>query len=107
MKYSEETDDPRRRQLILALSAGLFSIGLPDANAQVANIFGTKPARLPPKQSIYRISGSATVNDKPAWNSGRFFAVGVCLQMPGTVRKKHPPWSEPRRVSPESGKGAS
>ena len=66
MKLSEEADDPRRRLLIQALSAGLFSLGIPGANAQVANIFGSKPARLPANQSIYRISGSATVNDKPA-----------------------------------------
>lgn len=66
MKYSEEADDPRRRLLIQALSAGLFSMGIPGANAQVFNIFGSKPARLPASQSIYRISGSATVNDKPA-----------------------------------------
>ncbi len=66
MKYSEEADDPRRRVLIQALSAGLFSLSIPEAGAQVANIFGSKPARLPPDRSIYRISGSATVNDKPA-----------------------------------------
>jgi hypothetical protein len=66
MSHSNEADDPRRRLLIQALSAGLFSAGIPGANAQVANIFGSRPARLPPNQSIYRISGSATVNDKPA-----------------------------------------
>ena len=66
MKYSEEADDPRRRALIQALSAGLFTLSIPDAGAQVANIFGSKPARLPADRSIYRISGSATVNDKPA-----------------------------------------
>ncbi len=65
MKNSEEADDPRRRLLIQALSAGLFAAGIPGANAQVANIFGSRPGRLPPKQSIYRISGTATVNDKP------------------------------------------
>ena len=66
MKYSKEADDPRRRALIQALSAGLFTLSIPDAGAQVANIFGSKPARLPADRSIYRISGSATVNDKPA-----------------------------------------
>lgn len=66
MKYSEQADDPRRRLLIQALSAGFFSLGIPGANAQVANIFGSKPARLPTNQSIYRIAGSATVNDQPA-----------------------------------------
>ena len=66
MKYSDEADDPRRRVLIQALSAGLFTLSIPEAGAQVANIFGSKPARLPPDRSVYRISGSATVNDKPA-----------------------------------------
>ncbi len=70
MSNANEADDPRRRILIQALSAGMFSVGIPGAmstaNAQVANIFGSKPGRLPANQSIYRISGSATVNDKPA-----------------------------------------
>src|SRR5437868_1085109 len=62
----DEADDPRRRVLIQALAAGYFAGNLPGANAQVANIFGSKPARLPAGQSIYRISGRATVNDKEA-----------------------------------------
>jgi hypothetical protein len=66
MANSNETEDPRRRQLIQALSAGILTAGMPAAEAQVANIFGTRPARLPPGQSIYRISGRATVNDKEA-----------------------------------------
>ena len=66
MSNQDEADDPRRRILIQALSAGVLAGGIPVAEAQVANIFGSKPARLPPKQSIYRISGTATVNDKPA-----------------------------------------
>ena len=66
MKYSDEADDPRRRVLIQALSAGLFTLSIPEAGAQVANIFGSKPARLPPDRSVYRISGNATVNYKPA-----------------------------------------
>lgn len=66
MKFSEEADDPRRRWLIQALSAGMLGANIAGANAQVANIFGSRPGRLPAGQSIYRISGSATVNDKPA-----------------------------------------
>lgn len=66
MTAPDEADDPRRRILIQALSAGLFATGLPNAGAQVADIFGSKPARLPPDQSIYRISGRATVNDREA-----------------------------------------
>ena len=66
MKNLDEAEDPRRRLLIQALAAGVFSTALPDARAQGFNIFGSKPAKLPPNQSIYRISGQATVNDKPA-----------------------------------------
>ncbi len=66
MKSFDEADDPRRRVLIQALAAGVFATGLPEANAQGFSIFGSKPAKLPPTQSIYRISGQATVNDKPA-----------------------------------------
>ena len=66
MKSFDEADDPRRRVLIQALAAGVFATGLPEANAQGFSIFGNKPAKLPPTQSIYRISGQATVNDKPA-----------------------------------------
>ena len=66
MKSFDEADDPRRRVLIQALAAGVFSTGLPEASAQGFSIFGSKPAKLPPQQSIYRISGEATVNDKPA-----------------------------------------
>jgi len=66
MKPPEEADDPRRRLLIQALAAGLFSAGLPGSNALAASIFGSRPGKLPAGQSIYRISGQATVNGKEA-----------------------------------------
>jgi hypothetical protein len=62
----KDRDDPRRRTLIQMLGAGLLGAASPAALAQIANIFGSRPARLPAGQSIYRISGSATVNDQPA-----------------------------------------
>ncbi len=62
----KDREDPRRRVLIQMLGAGLLGAASPAAMAQVANIFGSKPGRLPAGQSIYRISGTATVNDKPA-----------------------------------------
>jgi hypothetical protein len=62
----KDRDDPRRRQLIRLLGAGLLGAASPAALSQVANIFGSRPGRLPAGQSIYRISGSATVNDQPA-----------------------------------------
>jgi len=65
MRRIRELDDPRRRILIQALSMGLFSAGVP-ASLAWAQAFGSRPAKLPPGQSIYRITGQATVNDKAA-----------------------------------------
>jgi FecR protein len=62
---SNETDDPRRRLLIKALAAGLFYSAIPTRNA-LAGIFGTMPTRLPAAQSIYRLTGTATVNGQEA-----------------------------------------
>ncbi len=59
-----EADDPRRRILIKALAAGMVTFGLPGANALAASIFGSRPYKLPPGQSIYRINGQAMVNGK-------------------------------------------
>ena len=44
MRRLGEADDPRRRLLIRALAAGLFSAGLPGAHAQV---FGSRPSQAP------------------------------------------------------------
>lgn len=66
MSHHNEADDPRRRILIQALSAGVFSAGFTASDAFAQAIFGSRPAKLPPGQSIYRISGAATVNDKSA-----------------------------------------
>ena len=62
----EEADDPRRRLLIQALATGLFATGLPGSNALAASLFGSRPEKLPPNQSIYFISGTAKVNGKAA-----------------------------------------
>lgn len=66
MGHFDEADDPRRRLLIKALAAGFFSTALPDKSALAFSLFGDEPAKLPPGQSIYRITGSATVNGKSA-----------------------------------------
>ncbi|MCR4302637.1 MAG: hypothetical protein NUV63_00200 [Gallionella sp.] len=71
MKRPDETEDPRRRLLIQALAAGLFSAGLPGVNALAAGIFGSRPSRLAAGQSIYRISGQVTVNGKKATQETR------------------------------------
>jgi len=67
---NHEPDDPRRRLLIKALAAGFFSGGLSAKNA-MAGIFGSIPSQLPSGQSIYRLTGSATVNGKDATLSTR------------------------------------
>jgi hypothetical protein len=61
---STESEDPRRRLLIRALAAGLFSAGA--APSALAQVFGRMPAKIPPDQSIFRISGEVKVNGKPA-----------------------------------------
>jgi hypothetical protein len=61
---SVETEDPRRRLLIRALAAGLFSAGA--APAAFAQVFGRVASKVPADQSIFRISGDVQVNDKPA-----------------------------------------
>jgi hypothetical protein len=63
---SREVEDPRRRLLIRALAAGLLSSGALPRSAFSQNIFGSKPTKLPPGQSIYRVSGDVQVNGKPA-----------------------------------------
>ena len=62
----EEKEDPRRLWLIKALAAGAFAAGFPAGNAWGQNIFGSRPAKLPPNQSIYRLSGDVTVNGAQA-----------------------------------------
>ncbi len=52
--------------LIEALSLGLLGAGLPAAGAFAQGFFGSRPGRLPPGRSIYRITGTATVNGQPA-----------------------------------------
>ena len=66
MKRFGEADDPRRRLLVQALTAGVFATGLPGAGALAQGFFGSRPTRLPANQSIYRITGQATVNERDA-----------------------------------------
>lgn len=66
MKRSDDIDDPRRQWLIRALAAGFFGVGAASAQAITFGIFGSRPRKLPPGQSIYGLSGQVTVNDKEA-----------------------------------------
>lgn len=66
MKNFDEVDDDRRLWLIQALAAGMFGAALPQAQAQGFSIFGSKPAKLPPGQSIYGLAGDVRVNNQAA-----------------------------------------
>lgn len=66
MKNFDDVDDARRLWLIKALAAGAFGSGLPNAKALGFSIFGSKPAKLPPDQSIYGLSGDVLVNNQQA-----------------------------------------
>lgn len=61
----DKAEDPRRRILIKALAAGVFSSALPEST-WASSFFGSLPEKLPAGQSIYRIEGTATVNGKAA-----------------------------------------
>lgn len=63
---SHEIDDPRRQWLIQALAVGVFGTAFTEAQAQGFSIFGSKPSKLPPTQSIYSIAGEVKVNEQPA-----------------------------------------
>ena len=62
MRRSVEAEDPRRLLLVRALALGLL---LP-ADALSQGLLGSRPGRLPPGRSIYRIAGEAFVNDRAA-----------------------------------------
>ena len=66
MKRIDEIDDPRRQWLIRALAAGFFGAASVSAQAVTFGVFGSRPRKLPPGQSIYGLSGQVTVNDQQA-----------------------------------------
>jgi hypothetical protein len=65
MRWNTTDEDPRRRLLIKALAAGLFSTAVWSREAS-AQVLGNRPAPLPPGKSIYRIEGEVLVNGAPA-----------------------------------------
>ena len=65
MNFFDRIEDPRRRVLVQALAASLATVVGP-AGSSFGQLFGARPRRLPPDQSIYRLIGSVTVNEMPA-----------------------------------------
>jgi hypothetical protein len=66
MNRFDDADDPRRRVLVQALGLGLLGGTLPPGLAHAASAFGDRPSKLPPGQSIYRMSGNVRVNEQAA-----------------------------------------
>lgn len=66
MSNSNELDDPRRRILIKALSAGALMAGVGGREALARGFFGSVPEQLPPTKSIYSIKGKVLVNGQEA-----------------------------------------
>src|SRR6202163_440864 len=65
MPWNGNQDDPRRRLLIKALAAGLFSSAVCSREAST-QVLGARPARLPPGEAIYLFEGEVLVNGQPA-----------------------------------------
>ena len=65
MTWNKNVDDPRRRLLVKALAAGLFSSAL-GSRETIAQVLGAKPEPLPKGKSIYRTEGQVLVNGQPA-----------------------------------------
>jgi len=61
-----------RRSLVAAL--GLVMAGIPQTLTRAQDLIGGRPGRLPPGQSVYRISGRVTVNGMSAT---RQTAIGI------------------------------
>jgi hypothetical protein len=65
MHSPDKAEDPRRRLLVEALGAAAATALLP-GTAVAQNVFGSRPAQLPPGQSIYRLTGQVTVDGEAA-----------------------------------------
>ena len=66
MDRFDRVEDPRRRWLVEALAAGVALAGLPAGSALAQSVFGQRPEKLPPGQSVYRLEGTAKVNGAAA-----------------------------------------
>ena len=65
MAWNKNNEDPRRRLLVKALAAGLFSSAF-GSREVIAQALGRRPEPLPPGKSIYRIEGQVLVDGQPA-----------------------------------------
>ncbi len=74
MKRYDDTEDPRRRVLVQALTAWITSLGLPSGLASAASALGSVPSLMPSNKSIFRLNGMVTVNGIQATMETRILA---------------------------------
>lgn len=72
-KPSDDIDDSRRALLVWALANGVFAASslLPGIRDAAAQVLGKVPQPLPQGQSFYEVSGTVSVNGKPAGRDTR------------------------------------
>jgi hypothetical protein len=66
MSSMSPADEARRRWLVRVLAAGALGTALLEREAAAADVFGGRPAKLPPDQSVFRIDGKVLVNGAAA-----------------------------------------
>lgn len=74
MKLYDDTEDPRRRLVVQALTAWIAALGLPAGLADAASALGSTPGLLPSNKSIFRLTGMVTVNGIQATMDTRILA---------------------------------
>lgn len=76
-------DEARRRLLVRALAGGWFGAALIGRDAGAAGPFGGRPEKLPPGQSVYRITGRVLIDGQPAAADSHIAANATLDTAPG------------------------
>ena len=84
MTTMSPSDEARRQLLIQALFGAVLGAALLKNEAAAADAFGGRPSKLPPGQSIYRISGKVLVNGSACDASTRIAANDTIETAPGS-----------------------
>ena len=83
MKSNDSQDEARRRLLVQALVSGSLGWALAAPRADAAGVLGGRPEKLPPGQSVYRITGKVLVNGQQVAADSRIAASDTIDTAPG------------------------
>ena len=83
MKSNDSQDEARRRLLVRALTSASLGWGLAAPRADAAGVLGGRPEKLPPGQSVYRITGKVLVNGQQVAADTRIGASDTIDTAPG------------------------